>query len=63
MWERVRSTPEPEGDKKRRLKNEAILNSEHFIEACKRACITPTKRQASKWNRNKGLARKSLVLA
>lgn len=41
-------------DNKHRI--DGILNQAHFLEACKRAQTTPTRRQASKFARKRGLA-------
>lgn len=41
---------------KRQEANTQVLKSGKFKGACDRAGIEPTRRQASKWNRKKGLA-------
>lgn len=41
---------------KNRARNEAMLNSKIFRKACEMANIPPTKRQASKFRRNQGVA-------
>lgn len=58
QWQRV-SGPDLDGYKKERTeRNKGILNSKEFQEACKRAGIEATKRQASKWANRKGLTYK-----
>lgn len=39
-------------------KNKQVLESDHFKEVCELAGTNPTKRQASKYRRKKGLAYK-----
>lgn len=59
-WNRVISFGEnlDDDNKLRHNRNEMIFNSALFKKACELAHIEPTKRQASKWNNGKGIARK-----
>jgi len=55
-WERVHGPDLDPNNGIRAAVNQKILKSEIFIDACKRANIIATKRQASKWNKKRGLA-------
>jgi len=37
-------------------RNKGTMANKQFLEACKRASVEPTRRQASKWNNGKGAA-------
>ena len=56
-WERVRAT-ENIPNKELAKANKATLENEIFLKSCEMAGVTPTKRQASKWNNKKGAAYK-----
>jgi len=43
-------------------RNKKTLDNTIFIEACNKAGIKPTRRQAGKWNNKKGIARKTNIL-
>lgn len=58
QWMRVQRTPETPKMKKRREMNTSRLTDETFLEACKKAGVDSTRRQASKWNNRKGKAYK-----
>ena len=58
QWERVRGTGTLPVELARQEANKSTLNSGKFIKACEKAGITPTKRQASKFNNQKGAAYK-----
>lgn len=55
-WRRVSATPVPEKEQKRINRNRSIKKNEIFQEACKRAGVPATNRQASKWNNKRGAA-------
>lgn len=59
MWTRVKRTPVPEKELKARETNQNVLNSQQFKTLCSILSIQPTKRQASKFNNNKGLVYKN----
>jgi len=56
LWDRVTGPDLDPGNKKRAERNSATMKNLMFLDACLRASIEPTKRQASKWNRKKGKA-------
>ena len=56
MWTRVFGPNLDPGNKERMKKNIAVQESKVFIDACKKENIEPTRRQASKFRRKKGLA-------
>jgi len=58
QWKRVVGTPRDEENIKRMEANKSTLSNEKFIKACEKAGITPTRRQASKYNNKKGAAYK-----
>jgi len=62
-WERVTGNDLDPGNRKRYLENNGILRDKVFVEACKQAGIEPTRRQASKWKRKKGIAHENSILS
>lgn len=56
QWERVRKTPMNPEQAARTEANKSTLNSGKFTKACEKAGITPSARQASKFNNGKGAA-------
>ena len=55
-WDRVIGTATPKAEQRRIDANNNTLKSKLFILACDRAGTAPTRRQASKWNRGRGIA-------
>lgn len=55
-WQRVTGIDLDKKKNRRYIQNKEILNSKDFKTACKKVGIKPTKRQASKYRRKKGLA-------
>jgi len=55
QWERVQRTPQDPAEREAQAANTNILQSDMFISACKACEIEPTRRQASKYRRKKGL--------
>ena len=56
QWERVRSTSKSPELVRRTEANKSTLNSGKFTKACEKAGVTPSRRQASKFNNEKGAA-------
>jgi len=57
QWERVYGPDLDKGKYDRALANSKVLNSKEFIRCCELAGIeNPTRRQASKFRRGRGLA-------
>lgn len=56
QWDRVQRTPMAPDQVKRQEHNKNTLESKNFATACGKAGIPATQRQASKFNRNTGLA-------
>lgn len=55
-WKRV-TGPDLDVNKADRAKaNKSVMENDTFLKACEAAGVTPTKRQASKWRRKRGLA-------
>ena len=57
QWRRVIRTPIRSSEKARSQTINGTLQNETFIERCKLAGIKPTRRQASKYSRDMGLAK------
>jgi hypothetical protein len=55
QWQRVQRTPILADEKHRQERNTATLKSNEFNELCDLYKVDPTTRQASKYNRKKGL--------
>lgn len=56
MWERVSGPDLCPGNRKRYKENTQVMESGVFVTACTRVKIPPTRKQASKFRRKKGLA-------
>jgi hypothetical protein len=57
-WKRVTGPDLQPGHAKRAKINEDRMNSPQFRNACEQADVSPTRRQASKWNHKQGKAYK-----
>ena len=55
QWSRVQRTPVLADEKRRQDRNKATFNSKEFVELCLLHGVPLTTRQASKYNRKKGL--------
>lgn len=56
QWARVIGTPTPADELACQNANKAVIGQPAFKSACEAAGIKTTKRQASKWNNQKGVA-------
>lgn len=56
QWDRVQRTSPNAEEVRRRDANRSILTNDVFLQACKEAKVSPTTRQARKWNNGKGAA-------
>jgi len=59
LWQRVCSLDADPFNRDRAKANQATKINPVFIDACSKAGIDPTTRQASKWNHKKGAAFKT----
>ena len=59
QWTRVTGPDLDQGKDARALRNAGVLASKTFTDACEKAGIPPTLRQASRFSRKRGLAYQS----
>ena len=59
QWERVRGANLDITAKEKQEANKNVFESDKFKNACTKASVNPTKRQASKFNNKKGASFKS----